>query len=287
MALYLAAPLSAAAAILTSIRPLAFIASAVADGVVPVEILLPERASPHNYSLRPSDLRRLHEADIVVWVGPGMEELLVQPLRVIDRKKQLLLSRDPSILPLLRSSDCTGCVKDSGHHQKYDLHFWLSPPVAKQVALLLHERLIVLFPEQRAKLSSNLHHFEEELASSEQKIAELLAPVSQLDYFVFHDAYGYFESHFGLKNLGHFTINPALQPGARQLHQIRAKLKERRAVCLFAEPQFKPSVIEAVARGTDARISLLDPLGESIPLGRDSYGQFLTQLATQFASCLK
>ena len=66
-ALMMAGPLSSAsAAVVTSIRPLGFIASAIADGVTPTEVLLPDGASPHDFALRPSDIQRLLAADLVV-----------------------------------------------------------------------------------------------------------------------------------------------------------------------------------------------------------------------------
>ena len=39
------------------------------DGVTETEVLLPDGASEHDYSLRPSDVKRLQNADLVVWVG--------------------------------------------------------------------------------------------------------------------------------------------------------------------------------------------------------------------------
>ncbi|MFW8668273.1 metal ABC transporter solute-binding protein, Zn/Mn family, partial [Enterococcus entomosocium] len=76
-------------------------------------------------------------------------------------------------------------------------------------------------------------------------------------------------------------------PGAQRLHEIRTQLVEQKATCVFAEPQFRPAVIEAVARGTSVRMGTLDPLGTGITLGKTSYPQFLTQLANQYSSCLK
>lgn len=61
----------AQAAVVTSVRPLGFIAAAVADGVMPVEVILPDGVSPHDYALRPSDTLRLKKADVLVWVGWG------------------------------------------------------------------------------------------------------------------------------------------------------------------------------------------------------------------------
>jgi zinc transport system substrate-binding protein len=115
----------------------------------------------------------------------------------------------------------------------------------------------------------------------------MLTPVQGKGYFVFHDAYGYFEKHYGLSPLGHFTVNPEIQPGAQRLHQIRTQLVEQKAVCVFAEPQFRPAVINAVAKGTKVRSGTLDPLGIGIALGKDSYGKFLSQLSSQYVSCLK
>ena len=88
-------------------------------------------------------------------------------------------------------------------------------------------------------------------------------------------------------SLGHFTVNPEIQPGAQRLHEIRTQLVEQKATCVFAEPQFRPAVIEAVARGTSVRMGTLDPLGTGIKLGKESYPQFLDQLAKQYSSCLK
>lgn len=142
-------------------------------------------------------------------------------------------------------------------------------------------------PQDKAKLDANLQHFEAELANTDKRIISQLAPVKDKGYFVFHDAYTYFEKHYGLSPTGHFTVNPEIQPGAQRLHQIRTQLVEKKAVCVFAEPQFRPAVIDAVARGTQVRKGTLDPLGTDISLGKDSYVKFLSQLSSQYETCLK
>ncbi|MCG6395925.1 zinc ABC transporter substrate-binding protein, partial [Vibrio alginolyticus] len=49
---------TASADVLTSVRPVGLIAAAVADGVTDTQILLPDGASPHDYALKPSDLKK-------------------------------------------------------------------------------------------------------------------------------------------------------------------------------------------------------------------------------------
>ncbi|MGP3059694.1 zinc ABC transporter substrate-binding protein ZnuA [Serratia marcescens] len=299
-ALLMAGPLSSAsAAVVISIRPLGFIASAIADGVTPTEVLLPDGASPHDFALRPSDIQRLRSADLVLWVGPDMEAFLNKALVPISATRKLAVSELPAVKPLLMKGeddddhDHAGeahnhADDDHGHHHgEYNMHVWLSPEIAKVTAIAIHDRLLELMPQNKDKLDANLRQFENLLTQTDKNVGNMLTPVQGKGYFVFHDAYGYFEKHYGLSPLGHFTVNPEIQPGAQRLHQIRTQLVEQKAVCVFAEPQFRPAVINAVAKGTKVRSGTLDPLGTGIALGKDSYGKFLAQLSNQYVSCLK
>ncbi len=121
------------------------------------------------------------------------------------------------------------------------MHLWLSPEIARLSAVAIHDKLLELMPQSRAKLDSNLQQFEAALAATDNQVSNELAPLKGKGYFVFHDAYGYFEKHYGLTSLGHFTVNPEIQPGAQRLHEIRTQLVEQKATCVFAEPQVQAS----------------------------------------------
>ncbi|MBX9444963.1 zinc ABC transporter substrate-binding protein ZnuA [Dickeya chrysanthemi] len=316
----LSAATGVSAAIVTSIRPLAFITTAIADGVTPTEVLLPDGASPHDYALRPSDVQRLKSADLVIWVGPEMEAFLPKALQSLPAERQLALSQQSTIHSLLlreshpeqvaaenhtpHDADHDGQASDGHdhshhpenhqdddddghHHGEFNMHLWLSPEMAQASAVAIHAKLLERMPQNKDKLDANLRKFTEKLAQTDKNIVNMLMPVRGRGYFVFHDAYGYFERHYGLTPLGHFTINPAIAPGAQRLNQIRTQLVEHKAVCVFAEPQFRPAVINAVAKGTDVRIGVLDPLGSDIVPDQDSYVRFLSQLSEQYLSCLK
>ena len=298
-ALWGSATQAANAAVVASLKPLGFIASAIADGVTETQVLLPDGASEHDYSLRPSDVKRLQGADLVVWIGPEMEAFMEKSVSNIPAAKQVTIAQLKDVKPLLmKGADDDGDEHDHDHdhgekgdahhhHGDYNMHLWLSPEIARASAVAIHEKLVELMPQSRAKLDANLKDFEAQLASTEKQVGNELAPLKGKGYFVFHDAYGYFEKQFGLTPLGHFTVNPEIQPGAQRLHEIRTQLVEQKATCVFAEPQFRPAVVEAVARGTSVRMGTLDPLGTNIKLGKTSYSAFLNQLANQYASCLK
>ncbi|MFH7825648.1 zinc ABC transporter substrate-binding protein ZnuA [Kluyvera chengduensis] len=291
------------AAVVASLKPLGFIASAIADGVTETQVLLPDGASEHDYSLRPSDAKRLQNADLVVWIGPEMEAFMDKSSQSIPDNKKVTIAQLDGVKPLLMKGaddddhdaadgdDHDHAHGEKGdahhHHGEYNMHLWLSPEIARLSAVAIHDKLVELMPQSRARLDANLKDFEANLAATDKQVANELAPVKGKGYFVFHDAYGYYEKHYGLTPLGHFTVNPEIQPGAQRLHQIRTQLVEQKATCVFAEPQFRPAVVESVARGTSVRMGTLDPLGTNIKLSKESYPAFLTQLATQYASCLK
>ncbi|MBC0853161.1 zinc ABC transporter substrate-binding protein ZnuA [Pantoea stewartii] len=294
-----AVALPAHANVVASIKPVGFIASAIADGVTPVEVLLPDGASEHDYALRPSDVKRLQNADLVIWVGPEMEAFMTKSAAALPEKKNLEIVQIPGVKTMLlrggedddhddhEAAEHDHDAEHHHHHGEFNMHLWMSPEIAQKTAVAIHEKLLELMPQDKAKLDANLQHFEAELADTDKRIISQLAPVKDKGYFVFHDAYTYFEKHYGLSPTGHFTVNPEIQPGAQRLHQIRTQLVEKKAVCVFAEPQFRPAVIDAVARGTQVRKGTLDPLGTDISLGKDSYVKFLSQLSSQYETCLK
>lgn len=283
--------------LLTTVKPLGFIANAITDGVTETKVLLPVSASPHDYSLKPSDVEQLQSAQLVVWIGEEMESFLEKSIEKLPKEKILTLEDVPAIKELVEHSGEEKEDKhdhkhdhkhshDHGHSHDEDWHIWLSPKAGEQIAEQIAERLSQQLPEQKAKIAENLANFKATLATKNSEIAKQLEPVKSKGYYTFHDAYGYFEEAYGLKSLGSFTINPTVAPGAKTLNAIKKSIAQKQAQCLFAEPQFTPKVIESLSKGTSAKVGQLDPLGAKIELSREAYPQFLQSLADQFSDCL-
>ncbi len=283
--------------VLTTVKPLGFIANAITDGVTETKVLLPVSASPHDYSLKPSDVEQLQSAQLVVWIGGEMESFLEKSIEKLPKEKILTLEDVPAIKQLVEHSGEEKEDKhdhkhdhkhshDHGHSHDEDWHIWLSPKAGEQIAEQIAERLSQQLPEQKAKIAENLANFKATLATKNSEIAKQLEPVKSKGYYTFHDAYGYFEDAYGLKSLGSFTINPTVAPGAKTLNAIKKSIAQKQAQCLFAEPQFTPKVIESLSKGTSAKVGQLDPLGAKIELSREAYPQFLQSLADQFSDCL-
>ncbi|WP_268809870.1 zinc ABC transporter substrate-binding protein ZnuA [Vibrio parahaemolyticus] len=269
--------------VLTSIKPIQLMVTELTEGVTTPEVLVQSNASPHDYSLRPSDVKKVASADVVIWYGHDLEPFLEKV--VSNRSSTLTLSEIPNLA--LREFDSEHSHDHDGHdHGSHDPHFWLGIKPVKQVAQAVVNKLVEIDTANAKTYSNNLVKFEEQLAAKDKEIEQQLAPVKNQGYFVFHDAYGYFEERYQLNNLGHFTVTPDRKPGAKTLIQIRKTLGSGNVACVFSEPQFTPAVVESVMRGSDVAKGELDPLGSVIKVEPGSYFNLLGNMADSFEQCL-
>ncbi len=286
-----AAPSAFAQEILTSFKPLQMITLELTRGVSKPDVLLGANASPHDYALRPSDVKRLNRADLVIWFGSSLEPFLTKVLE--DKTNVFTLSEIPG-LELLEFDHAEhehdhddGDEHEEHHdHGRFNPHFWMGYTQTLTVAKAISDKLAELDAAHAEQYQHNFLEFSVRLKQTFDSIEQTLTPLRQQGYYVFHDAYEYFEKDHQLNHLGHFTVSPERKPGAKTLITIRQQLASSQAKCVFAEPQFTPAVVESVVRGTQAKVGTLDPLGTEVALVPGSYFVFLSNMADSFASCL-
>ncbi|MCG9583146.1 zinc ABC transporter substrate-binding protein ZnuA [Vibrio tubiashii] len=274
-----------ASTVLTSIKPIQLITVELTKNISQPDVLLGSNTSPHDYALRPSDVKRLRNADLVVWYGNDLEPFLTKVLK--DQDNVLTLS-DINGLELREFAGGHHDHHDhDGHdHGSHDPHFWLGYKPTMQVAEAITQKLVELDATNKAEYVKNLEAFKQQLTEQKAAITKQLAPVADAGYYVFHDAYGYFEQDFPLNHLGYFTVSPERKPGAKTLISIRKTLAAEQARCVFSEPQFTPAVVESVTRGSNAKTGVLDPLGIDVEAVEGGYFKFKQNLADSFSNCL-
>jgi zinc transport system substrate-binding protein len=74
---------------------------------------------------------------------------------------------------------------------------------------------------------------------------------------------------------------------ARRVNDMRNKIKELGATCVFSEPQFEPKLVQTLVEGTQARTGTLDPLGATLASGMEGYEQLLQSLSNSLLHCLQ
>ncbi len=175
---------------------------------------------------------------------------------------------------------------DDHAHGAFDVHVWLDPVNAKALVHEIEETLAGADPANAAAYEANAKEVMSRLDALTGQVAAELEPVKGKGFIVFHDAYRSFENRFGLTASGSITVSPEVMPGAERVRELRAKVKELGATCVFSEPQFEPKLISTVTEGTSARAGVLDPLGASIENGPDLYFTLIRNMATSFRTCM-
>ncbi|WP_407692329.1 zinc ABC transporter substrate-binding protein [Pseudomonas xionganensis] len=281
--------------VLVSIKPLQLIAAAVQDGLGSPDVLLPPGASPHHHALRPSDVRRLREAELFYWIGPDLESFL--PKLLASRDKPAVAVQGLADISLRHFGDShtehqhghdeNGLHADNDHRPgSLDAHLWLLPANARVIAAQMAADLSRLDPANAPRYQANLQAFAERLSTLDKQLQARLEPLKGKPYFVFHEAYDYFEAAYGLKHAGVFSVLTEIQPGARHVAAMRERLQQAGPSCVFSEPPLRPRLAQTLSAGLPVTLAELDAMGGELQVDSRGYEQLLENLAKGLETCL-
>ena len=170
----------------------------------------------------------------------------------------------------------------------FNPHFWLDPALGKEIVELTTAALIGIDPAHQATYQTNSRRLKNDLDTLNSELNQTLAPVRDIPYMVFHDAYPYFEQAYNLHPVGAVAVDPETpEPGAKRILEIRRKINDLKARCVFSEPQLRPKLIATIIEETGARTGTLDPLGADLSEGPEAYFQLLRDLATSIVEGLR
>lgn len=272
--------------VVVTLKPLHGLIADVMAGIGQPRLLTATGADPHSHALRPSEARVLANADVVFWVGPGLEGYLQKPLaNLAGGARVLALNRIPGLrqLPARRGGIWSA---HGGDAYGVDPHVWLDPRNAGAIARYAVTMLSELDPDHEDHYRRNGEAVLAQLNKLERDIYKLLTPVRALPYLVLHDAYQYFEARFRTNGIGAIAITPDRKPSARRISEIRQRLVQGKVHCLFRETNTDANIIETLTEGLDVRLATLDPIGRNITLGSHAYDRILRRLAGNLENCL-
>ncbi|MAI11537.1 MAG: hypothetical protein CBD27_05530 [Rhodospirillaceae bacterium TMED167] len=324
--------------VVASILPIHSLVAAVMDGVGKPTLLLTGNASPHTYSLKPSQARQISQADAVFWIAHDIESFMTKSIDTLAKKDVSVELGETPGLKLLKYREGgawegegshddhekehgdkhaghddhekehgnkhakhddhddhgkehgdkhAGHDDHAGHgHGEHDMHVWLDPRNARIMVLAIAQKLKSVDPANAAVYDANAKNVSVRLQALSNKLRDSLIPVKSSPFFVFHDAYQYFEKRYGLNGVGSITVNPERKPGAKRIKELRSKVKSAQVNCIFSEPQFEPAIVKTLIANSKAKAGVLDPLGSGIKPGPDGYFELMENMANAFSRCL-
>ena len=288
--------------VVVSIKPFHSLVSSVMQGVSEPALLLNGNNSPHTYSLRPSAAVKLQNAHLVFWGGKNLEGFLAKPIHSLAAGARVVSFEDtPGLIlrPFRSVKEWQELDPESKNDQDHvkkrkinrlpgnDPHIWLDPLNAQKITQYLIQILSKFDPENSQTYHSNGKKTILRLSDLNIQLETKMSSVSSKPYIVFHDAYQYFEKRYQLNPIASVTVSSGTSTSVGRLIDIRKKIKIKKVLCIFTEPQFSPKLVQTVISGTAVKKGILDPIGTSISPGPEMYFTLLNNISHSISTCFK
>lgn len=277
----------------TTIRPLYFIALAIVGEQGDVTALIDRKSSPHHFNLTPSDRLELLRSDIIVWVGPELENQLGNSLSKMAADDRIITA---STLPGLISHTL-------GDSDQLDAHIWLDTRNALLIANEITKLAKQLDPANGDYYQSNLSKFQMNLDHATDQIGQVFERSDTKPFAVYHNGFQYFEKQFGILHQLELVRDPEIAPTIAQIIDTRKKVAGVEPQCLFQEPDANPELVRTMlsdylsvnrsSRDSQSKTLknsihevTIDLLGNDIAESPLAYINLITHVADEFSSCL-
>ncbi|MEK7684648.1 MAG: metal ABC transporter substrate-binding protein [Verrucomicrobiota bacterium] len=248
--------------VVATITDFGAIAEAIGGDKVKVTSIARGTEDAHFVDARPSFIRMLNQADVLIEGGAELE-IGWLPTLVNSARNGKILSDAPGhviLSPHLRLLEVpTGPVDRSmgDVHPLGNPHFWSDPANGKIMAKVLAERFGRLEPSNAAEFQANLRKFHERLDQKTVEWTKLLEPHRGTKVATYHKSFDYFLERFGLVLAGTIEPKPGIEPSPSYINALIPRLKTEGVRLVIVEP-FRPRKSpEFVAQAIGAKLLIL------------------------------
>jgi len=237
--------------VVTSIFPLQEFAKAVGGERIGAVLLLPPGAEPHTWEPRPSDVVKISQADIFIYIGAAMEPWVDKVIKAAQGKRLRAVEASRG-LSLLEAKH--------GEEERIDPHVWLDfsldLKIVDMIAAAFAEKDTVHGPFYR----KNAETYKDRLLDLDQKYRRALAQCRHRRIILSgHTAFGYLAKRYGLEQLALSGISPNAEPTPKRMAEVIAAIKKEGIKFIFAEEIVNPKLARALAKEVGVGVLLLNP----------------------------
>ncbi len=274
--------------ILASIKPLqSIIANLTKDVDNNIGLIIDKNESLHNYHLKPTKIKQIHESKIVILIDRNFEIFLDKIIYNLNDKNHLIIevAKLPNVR--LRGMHDHDHNHNHEHGHSHDYHIWLDVSIVKIFSTELVKLLSKENPQYKKQYEKNLKDFLLKLDNLDKNIKAKIGVARNKNFIVTHNAYDYFISRYGLNSPDSITIDHDHNIGARTFLELQEKMKNNNVSCIFEEPQFESNIMRKLKENTNIKLGVLDaewgPNDASI---EDNYFEMMNSLMENFIKCL-
>ncbi len=201
-----------------------------------VATLVPVGASPEDYQPTPADIATLHDADVLIENGAGLESWLARTIANAGNAH-------------LRIVVCT----DGLPVRDENPHLWMDPAFARQYVAKIRDAFAAADPGGASGYRARAQAFDAQLVALQKRIQakiETIPPANRA-MIVFHNAWEYYNARFGLRTVGVIELSPGQEPSPAHLAQLIDAARAQHVRAIFAEPEYNPKLVQQVAHSAN------------------------------------
>lgn len=283
--------LAAPPKVVTSIKPVQALVKMVMGNLGNPQLVIPATASPHMFSMKPSQATMLEDAEVVFWIGPGLETTLIGPLDKLAGKAQVVELLEAPGLRLIHFDEDEHTEDAHAHeahdHGNVDPHIWLAPSNARKMVSHIADIMSEIDPSNADAYAKNAKKARQRITILSRKTMDYVTEMRYTPYLVQHDGFGYLALEFGFNEVGHIQTTPGREPGAKHVAEIIDLIKSKNVKCLLHEPQFAPKLAERLNAETRIALREVDPMGIHLSLSDTTYVRIIQGIIVSMETCLQ
>jgi ABC-type Zn uptake system ZnuABC Zn-binding protein ZnuA len=227
-------------------------------GAVVVDSLVPRGADPHTFAPRPSDLRKVADADVIIMNGLGVDDWLTPLLASAKRADTsvVVLGTDLPGATYLASGATAGPGGAAPATGAVNPHLWLNVAYAEEYVRRISAALKAARPSDAQAIDASTTAYVAQLQALDASIRSRIAaiPVANRRIVSFHDAFPYYAAAYGLEIVGVAVEAPGQDPSASQVATLIDAIRANGVKAVFSEAQFNPKVIDQIAQEAGAKV---------------------------------
>jgi zinc transport system substrate-binding protein len=238
-----------------SIAPFKYFVREIAGEDFEVNIIVPPGANPHIYEPYPGQINNLRKSSAYISNGfMGFEDAWL--VRFYEMNKNMVrLSLGESIDPI-----STGHNNESGHDERFDPHFWVSPKCALKIASSVHDLLCSLNPEEKNRYESNYNILRSRIMEADSLAESLFSGLTNRSFMIYHPNLEYLARDYGLKEIA--VEFEGKEPPPSRFKELVDIAREEDINTIFIQKEYDRRNANAIAGEIGAGITVIDPLSE-------------------------
>jgi len=242
--------------VITTTSDLAALVTEIGVDKVSVTSLTKGTRDPHYAQAKPSMIRKVFRADLLVVIGAEMEVGWLPALLRSSRNSKVSPGNtgylDVSEFIELKGQISVPVTRDMGDvHAAGNPHYWLDPANGILMAKAITERLAKLDANHTQFYQDNFNKFKDKLA---RKILQWKADLQHFNgqkIIAYHTSLLYLAGAFNFDVRGYVEPKPGLSPSASHLNQLIKTIKAESIRYLLMEPYYETRSAQLLKRKSE------------------------------------